>query len=747
MEARTILPDNAQILTMHRYGNLIALLLCGALTLIAQASVATYHNDNARTGQYLNETLLTPASLAAGGFGKRNFLAVDGAVYGQPLYLSRVKMGVTGFHNVLFVATSHDSLYAFDVDAPGSQPLWQVSFLNAAGVTTVSGADVDCDVIPELGIAGTPVIDENSGTIYLIAYTKEPGSRYVYRLHAIDVTSGAERPGSPVEIEPPGFVPLAHKQRTALLLSNGVIYSSWSGNCDLGTYHGWVMAHDAATLTLAGLFNSSPGDSGASFWNGGAGPASDAQGNIYVVSANGDFDGDAALAEYDESVLRITPALGLLAEDQFTPFNKLMLDEQDLDLGSSGAVVLPDEAGSPAHPYVLFTSGKEGRMYLLDRQALGGVQVGSDSGALASLPAPGAQSTFGSAAYFNGSIYIGPVNSPLMAFPVMGASLGSSPSASTSNVNGYPGATPSISANGTSDGIVWSITGDDGGRLLAYDAGDLSQLYDSNRLASDQLAGYAEFSVPTVADGKVFASAYTGVAVYGETAAKPPAIAAVANAASYSTDATSPGSLISLFGSNLAPLTASAPSTPLPTSLNDTTVTVNGVPAPILYQSPGQINAQVPWEVPSGLASVVIRTRGASSAPAQITIQAAAPGLFTDDQGYAAALNADGSVNSEDQPAASGSVISVFLTGQGPVATTVDDGVSSAAGTTDSATSSVSASVAGQPAQIEFAGLAPLYPGVAQINLKIPALAAGVYPLIVRISGSVSNAAQLVIGP
>ena len=376
---------------MHRYaGNLIAALLLGALTLAAQASVTTYHNDNARTGQYLNETLLTPASLAAGGFEKRNFLAVDGAVYAQPLYLSRVKMGAAGFHNVLFVATSHDSLYAFDADAPGSKPLWQVSFLNAAGgVTTVSGADVDCDVIPELGIAGTPVIDENSGTIYLIAYTKEPQNRYVYRLHAIDVTSGGERPGSPVEIEPPGFVPLAHKQRTALLLSNGVIYSSWSGNCDLGAYHGWVMAHDASTLTLAGFFNASPGDSGASFWNGGAGPASDAQGDIYVVSANGDFDGDAALAEYDESVLRITPALGLLAADQFTPFNKLMLDQQDLDLGSSGAVVLPDEAGSSAHPHVLFTSGKEGRMYLLDRQALGGVQVGSDSGGAGIAAGPG----------------------------------------------------------------------------------------------------------------------------------------------------------------------------------------------------------------------------------------------------------------------------------------------------------------------------------------------------------------------
>jgi uncharacterized protein (TIGR03437 family) len=376
---------------------------------------------------------------------------------------------------------------------------------------------------------------------------------------------------------------------------------------------------------------------------------------------------------------------------------------------------------------------------------MGGVQVGSDSEALASLPAPGSQSTFGAAAYFNGSIYIGPVNSPLMAFPVANASLGSSPSASTSNENGYPGATPSISANGSSAGIVWFITGDDGGRLLAYDAGDLSQLYDSNRVEADQLRGYAEFSLPTVADGKVFASAYTGVAIYGETAAEPPAIAAVANAASYSTDAISPGSLISLFGSNLAPLTASAASTPLPMSLNDTTVTVNGVPAPILYESPGQINAQVPWEVSAGPASVVIRTRGASSAAAHITIQPAAPGLFTDEQGHAAALNADGSVNSTDRPAASGSVISVFLTGQGPLATSVDDGVSSPAGTTDSATSSVSASIAGQPSQIEFAGLAPLYPGVAQINLKVPALTAGVYPLIVRIGGSASNAAQLVI--
>ncbi len=728
-----------------RTASLIAALLPGALTLAAQTSVTTYHNDNARTGQYLDETLLTPASLETGRFAKRNFLAVDGDVYAQPLYLSRVKIAADGFHNVVFVATSHDSLYAFDADDPASPPLWKVSFLDAAkGVSTVSETDVGCSVIPELGITGTPVIDPDSGTIYLIAFTKEAKDQYVYHLHAIDVTSGAERPGSPVEIQPSGFVPLAHKQRSALLLSNGVVYSAWSGNCDLGTYHGWVMAHDASTLKLVGFFNDSPDDHGASFWNGGAGPASDAQGDIYVVSANGDFDGDQALAGYDESVLRLTFP-GLLVSDQFTPFNKLILDEQDLDLGSSGALLLPDEAGSSTHPHLLFTSGKEGRMYLLDRQTLGGVQTGSDSGALASLTVSGSHATFGAAGYFNGAIYLGPVNSPLLAIPVAGASLGPAPSASASNPNGYPGATPSISSNGTSAGIVWAITADDGGRLLAYQASDLTTLYDSHALASDQLPGYVEFSVPTIADGKVFAAAEGGVAIYGDSTPLAPAISAVANAASYSTAAISPGSLISLFGSNLAAITAGAPSVPLPMSIADTSVTVNGVPAPLLYESPEQINAQVPWEVPAGPATIAVRTRGAWSAPVNVTIQPAAPGLFTGQNGGAAALNADGSVNSQQNPAPSGSVISVFFTGQGPLTTAVDDGASPPSGIIVSATSTPSATIGGLPAQIQFTGLAPLYPGVAQMNLKVPALGSGVYPLMVTIGGNTSNTAQLVI--
>jgi uncharacterized protein (TIGR03437 family) len=337
------------------------------------------------------------------------------------------------------------------------------------------------------------------------------------------------------------------------------------------------------------------------------------------------------------------------------------------------------------------------------------------------------------------------VNSPLLEFQVGNASLASTPAATAANQNSFPGATPSISANGSNHGIVWTITADDGGRLLAYDAIDLATLYDSNARASDQLPGYSEFSVPTIADGKVFAATDSGVAIYGESAPVPPAIESVANAASYSTAAISPGSLISIFGSNLAGITASAPSVPLPMSIADTSVMVGGVPAPILYESAGQINAQVPWEVAAGPAAVVVRTGGASSASANVTIQAAAPGLFTDRNGGVAALNADGSANSQQSPAASGSVMSIFFTGQGPVTTAVDDGASPHTGTIVSATLPASATIGGAAAQITFAGLAPLYPGVAQMNLKVPALPSGAYPLIVTIDGKASNAAQLVI--
>lgn len=727
----------------------ILVFVLSACTLSAQTGVATYHNDNARTGLNPNESLLTPANVKAGLFGKRYFLPVDGAVYAQPLYLTRIKIPGKGFRNVLYVATAHDSLYAFDADdesAAGSAPIWKVSFLNAStGATTVSQSDVGCKVIPELGIIGTPVIDAGSGTIYLIAYTKENGGQFFYRLHSLDVTNGAERPGSPVEIQTPGFVPLAQKQRAALLLSGGVIYSPWSGHCDKGPYHGYILAHAAGSLQQLGVFNATPADSGASFWNGGAGPAADAKGNVYAVSANGDADGNQAAARFDESVLRLTPAPQLSVADLFTPFNRVDLDDADQDLGSSGALLLPDDAGTSAHPHLLFVSGKEGRMYLLDRDALGGVQVDSDSSALASLPVLASHQTFGMAAYFNGSIFIGPKQSPMLAFKTGGATLASSPWVQTADTIGYPGATPSISSNGVKNGIVWIVTSDDDGKLLAYDASNLNKLFDSEAQTGDQLPSNTEFSLPTIADGKVFAGGTVGIAVYGELAPTAPVLAAVTNAASYAADAISTGSLVSLFGSNLAPATSKAGSAPLPLSIVDTSVSINGVVAPLLFVSANQINAQVPYEVLSGDATVVVRSGGLSSPPFTITVLRAAPGLFANAQGQAAAIDDDGSANSPAAPASGGSVISVFLTGIGPLSAPVDDGTAPASGDTITAALPVSATIGGAPAEVQFAGLAPLYPGTAQINLKIPAGATSASPLVISIAGQTSNAVQLVI--
>jgi uncharacterized protein (TIGR03437 family) len=729
---------------------LLGLAGIAVLRLAAQTSVVTGHNDNGRTGRYQSETLLSPAALKSGIFAKRRVLAVDGLIYGQPLYLSRVSVPGQGLRNVVFAATSHDSLYAFDADDESAtgKPLWKVSFLDpAAAATPVSQDDVGCSVMPELGIGATPVLDPASGTIYVIAFTKEQGSRYVYRLHALDVATGAERAGSPVQIEPPGFLPVRHKQRTALLLANGNVYSSWSGHCDVGAYHGWVMAHDATSLKLNGFFNATPDDSGASFWNGGAGPASDADGNIFVVSANADMDGNHFAARYDESVLKLGP-VNLALGDQFTPFNKLTLDQLDLDLGSSGALLLPDEAGSSAHPHLLYTSGKEGRMHLLDRDALGGTQNGSDAGALTSLTALNFHETFGVAAYFNNALYIGPQKAPLYKFPLAGAVLGFAPTAQTLDSNGIWGATPSISADGANNGIVWVITGNVGGTLAAYDASDLSLLYSSSALTADALGGYAEFSVPTIADGKVFAAAGADLAIFGEQTSTVPVVSAVRNAASYSTDAISPGSLIALFGSGLAGITASAPALPLPISMADTSVTINGFVAPLLYEASGQINAQVPWEVLPGPATVVVRTRGAVSAAAQISVQAAAPGIFTDASGRAAVINADGSVNSDSHPAVAGTIVSVWFTGQGPIAANLVDGGIPPSGQLVLATSPVSATIGDLADDFKGAAMSPQFAGVAQVNVKVPALTTGSYTLAITIAGKTSNSAKIsVVAP
>ena len=665
-------------------------------------------------------------------FGQRYTRTVDGYIYAQPLYMASVPMADGTVHDLVLLATAHDSVYAFDADdnlGTNLCPLWRVTFINPAqGVTSVPWSDVNCPVIyPELGITGTPVIDPATYTMYLVAFTKEVADngkvRYVHRLHALDIRNGAELPASPVEIQAsvPGtgdggstvtFVPLNYKQRAALLLANGIVYTSWSSHCDAGTYHGWIIGYRADNLQQAVVYNVTPNGAGASFWGGGAGPAADADGNVYVVSANGTFDETYSAPDLGDSVIRLTPA-GAVA-DYFTPFNQLDLANLDLDLGSSGALLLSPETGSQSHPNLLVTAGKEGRIYLVDRDHLGGYTIGSDAGALQTITLDG-QGVFGSPAYYAGKVYFSAGSDRLRAFGISNGTLSASPVSSSATAFADPGAVPAISANGAADGIVWAIElGDGTGILHAFDAADLSK-----ELFRDVMSAWTEFAVPTVSDGKVYLDEFNNLVVYGLDPPPAGSIGGVVNAASFNGEI-APGSLISIFGTGLAQADAAARQIPLPISLADTSVSVNGVRAPLLYVSPGQINAQVPAGTPTGSVSLTVVTSQSASRPASLNVIPAAPQIFVASGTRLLALNQDLSVNGPVHPAPVGSVVTIFLTGQG-------------------AMTSPAAYIGGVIAQLPYAGPAPETVGVAQMNIVVPALAPGDYPLQVEIGGVKSN--------
>ncbi len=697
-------------------------------------NVLTYQYDTTRAGANTQETLLTPANVNASQFGKLFAHAVDGYIYGQPLYFAGVSIPGQGTHNVVFVATEHDSVYAFDADS-GAAPLWHVSFLSAS-VTTVPASDTGCDqIVPEIGITSTPVIDPEAGTIYVVAMTRESGG-YVHRLHALDVATGAERSGSPVVIEASVqgsgeggstvvFRARNYKQRPGLLLLHGVVYTLWSSHCDIGAYHGWVLGYDAQTLRQVAVYNSTPNGNEGSFWNGGAAPAADAAGNLYLVSGNGTFDFASGGPDLGESFLKLSTAGGLSVTDYFTPFNYEILNREDVDTGSSGVAFLGDEAGSSAHPHLLAGAGKEGRVYLLDRDNLGHWNAGADSQIVQSLPGV-IGGLFGNPAYFNRRLYFCGSGNRLLAFPVSDARMAAAPESQSSAVFGYPGCVPTISANGVANGVVWVI--DPAGILRAYDSANLArELYDSNQnRARDALPAAVKFSVPAVANGKVFAGTQTALVVYGLLSQA--GTIAVSNAAS-GTAPLAPGAIASLYGSGL-PASAS--------------VTVNGVPAPVFAAIASQINFQVPFEIPVGAATVNLLASGAVVATTSIAVESVAPGLFTQPDGTAAALNQDFSVNAPGRPAAPGTVLAAYLTGLGPVDPAVPTGTPAPPRVFSRTKGQVTAAIGDLPATVEFAGLAPGYAGLYQVNVRVPASApSGQYPLRIFIDGIAANPAPV----
>jgi hypothetical protein len=524
----------------------------GASVVHAQVNVLTFHNDNNRTGQNLNETVLTPAAVNASTFGKLFSYPVDGQVYAQPLLLTNVAIPNQGSRNVVFVATQHDSVYAFDADNRAPGVLWQVSFLDTAnGITTVPSTDASTnDILPEIGITSTPVIDASTGTIYVVAKTKElqqGNVHYVQRLHALDVSNGAEKFGGPAVIADtiltstggyqyvsgpsvPGtgdgsvsgqvtFNALRQMSRSALLLLNGVIYTAWGSHSDIGPYHGWLIGFDAQSLARVSVFNTTPNGGLGAIWMAGGGPGDDENSYIYVSTGNGSYarTGTGSPA-FGNSLLKLSPT-GTQVIDAFTPWNQATLSTQDADFGSGGLMLLPDQPGT--HPRLLITGGKDGNVFLIDRDNLGGYQgCGSTCDSVVQVLPAGTVGggIFATPAYFNGRVYYqGCCGNVLKAFSLSNGLLSSSPVSQASTGFGYPGATPSVSANGASNGIVWTLQRTTGAAILhAYDALDLSnELYNSTQVLEDQLDGSVKFAVPTIANGKVYVGTQSSLAIFG----------------------------------------------------------------------------------------------------------------------------------------------------------------------------------------------------------------------------------------
>jgi len=523
------------ILVMKKARISLALMLFfPVLSSSGQTDVLTHRNANTRTGQNTSETTLT-LNLNSATFGKVFSLPTDGYVYAQPLYKSNVSFPGQGVHNVLYVATEHDSVYAFDADGQTTTALWHVSFIDpSAGITTVPSGDVSTtDIVPEIGITGTPVIDPSTGTMYVVAKTKENGS-YVQRLHALDITTGAEKFGGPVVIQAAvaglgdgssggtlPFDPLRENQRAALLLSSGVVYVAFASHGDNYPYHGWVLGYNAGTLQQVAVFNDTPNASNGGIWQSGEGPSADASGNLFVISGNGTFDADVGGKDFGDSFLKLSAnAGGLTVVDFFTPFNQASLSANDLDLGTTGPVLLPDQTGT-AHPHLALGAGKDGNAYLVDRDNMGHFRP-SDNSQIVQTIAISTSGVYGTPGFWESNIYFLAPNDVLKAFQLSGGLLSTNPSSQASTAFGFPGASPAISANGSTNGIVWvldnSAFATSGPAILyAYDATDVShELYNSTQVASRDQAGPAvKFTVPTVTNGKVYVGTQNEITVYG----------------------------------------------------------------------------------------------------------------------------------------------------------------------------------------------------------------------------------------
>ena len=496
--------------------------------------VYTYHNDVARDGTNTAEYALTTANVNSSTFGKLFSCQADAAIYTQPLWVSNITIGGAK-HNIVVVATMHDTVYAFDADASPCVTYWHTQYI-PSGETFYTAADVSTNsIFPDIGILGTPVIDSTSNIIYLVTKTKninDPGPVVHQRLHALNLADGTEIANSPVELDSSITVPgnceggstiafnaARENQRPGLALVNGVVYIAWASHGDLDPYHGWILGFNASTLSRVSAFNTSPnaaeglGYCRAGIWMSGGAPSADAAGNLYVITGNGVFDGTSA---FGDSFLKLSATSGLALADWFTPMDQLSLDAFDHDLGAGGAAVLVDQTSGP-HPHLIIGGGKSQVLYLLDRTNMGHFTSGGPDKVVQTLNV--SEACFCTPAFWQNTLYFFGFNGPGLAYTFLPASDTFNPSVASSTVASFsfPGSSPSVSSNGNANGIVWTIdsnsygTGDNGpvsagpAVLHAFDATNLgTELWNSSQVPADVAGNAVKFTVPTVANGKVY---------------------------------------------------------------------------------------------------------------------------------------------------------------------------------------------------------------------------------------------------
>lgn len=504
----------------------------------------TYHNNNFRTGANTNETILTPANVNSNSFGKLFSYSIDGISFGSPLYVANVKIPGSGYHNLVFVITEHDSVYAFDADGLTQAPIWQDSFINAAaGVTPVPAADTGetGDIPSEIGITGTPVIDPASGTLYVVAATKEiygNTTNYVQRLHALNIVNGSEKFGGPVVIQAsvPGIGlgtqngmvsldPLINNQRPGLLLVSNVVYIGEADHGNGPVYHGWVVGYNATNLEQVMAFCTTPNEGKGGVWQGGGGIAADTSGSLIFTTGNGDFN--PVTSDYGDTAVRLDPDGAV--SDYFTPFNQAILNSQDLDLSPGGVLLLPDQSGPHAH--LMVAAGKFGSIFLINRDNMGGYSSKADTNVLQELSSvlgtpPNDEDTGDRIpmVYFNENVYFSAVSDYIKAYALTNGLLTTTPVSESAALYDYPGAAMAISANGNSNGILWVVDrfGDDSsvsapGILQAFNPANLTNIYYQSSQAGtrDTLDVAAKFSVPLVANGRVYVASMNRLTAYG----------------------------------------------------------------------------------------------------------------------------------------------------------------------------------------------------------------------------------------